>query len=1095
MSPYKFSFFLLFTLLFSCQEKADQFFTKLSPHKTGINFKNLLQESPQFNVLNYGYFYKGGGVAAGDLNNDGLTDLYFTGNMMASHLYLNKGNLKFANIAQKAGVEAAGLWNTGVTMADVNGDGWLDIYVCRSAAKAMDARRNLLFINNQDLTFTESATQYGIDDAGYSTQAAFFDYDRDGDLDLYVLNHSIQEYAGFGKQLRSLKKKQNPIYGDRVYRNDGEKFTEVSSESGIISNVLGFGLGIAIDDLNDDGWLDIYVSNDYNEQDYLYINQEDGTFQESLADFIDHTSLFSMGCDIADINNDGLPEIYTLDMLPESLERQKMTSGADNYNKKQSLVEQGFYHQEIRNMLHLNNGDGSFSEIGQLAGVYGTDWSWAALFADYDLDGYKDLFVTNGYKRDYTNMDFMSYAADLQIKSQQNNASNEQIVQDLIANMPSILEPNYLFQNQGDLTFKNKAAEWGLGEKSLSNGAIYADLDNDGDLDLVVNEVNEAASIYRNNAREFTDNNYLKIKLIGKDKNTAAIGAKVTLIIEDQKITQTLLPTRGYQSSVEPLLLFGLNKNTNIPKVEIVWPDGSTQSLENTAANQTLEVSHSPNPLATPPSPTPLFQIAKNSFGFQHQENSFNEFNQQALTPFMLSTQGPKMSKGDVDGDGLEDVFIGGAKGQIGGLFLQKIDGSFIRKKFNALQDDRNSEDIGSLFFDADGDGDLDLYVSSGSSEFEWKNLALQDRLYLNDGRGNLYKAKDHLPEMLSSTSCVSAADYDQDGDTDLFVGGRSQVGEYPKTPNSYLLQNDGNGKFTDRTEQLAPELLEIGMVTAAIWKDVDGDEQEDLILAGDWMPITIFQNKDSRIIKSPNHQIANTNGLWRSLTAADMDKDGDLDFIAGNFGQNNQFLQTDNQRLRLFYDDFDNNGTLDPILARQVGHEAYPFLYKDDLTQQLPSLKKSFLQYDTYAKANMADIFGESNLANIQTLDVNNLSSIYLENKGDFEFEVHPLPTLAQIAPIYAIEILDANEDGHLDVLLGGNFTENRVQFGRIDASKGLLLQGDGKGNFEAVPNTISGIQIRGSVRDFEQIKDQNDKTKILVARNNAGLMLLEKQ
>jgi hypothetical protein len=1070
-------------ILIACDQNSTTRFQSLSSSKTNITFKNTVRETPEFNVLNYGYFYNGGGVAAGDINNDGLTDLYFTGNMKASHLYLNKGDFKFENIAETAGVEAAGLWNTGVTMADVNADGWLDIYVCRSAAKATDARRNLLFINNQDNTFTESATQYGLDDPGYSTQAAFFDYDRDGDLDAYILNHSVQEYAGFGKQLASLKQKNNPIYGDRLYRNEGERFVDVSEEAGILSNVLGFGLGIAIADLNDDGWLDVYVTNDYNEHDYLYLNQKDGTFQESLKAHIDHTSLFSMGCDIGDINNDGLPEIFTLDMLPESLERQKMTSGADNFNKKQSLVQQGFHDQTMRNMLHLNHGNGSFSEIGQLANVQATDWSWAALFGDYDLDGYQDLFVTNGYKRDYTNMDFMAYAADLQIKSQAAQTSNEDIIQDLIANMPSIVESNYLFHNQGDLTFQNKAVEWGIGEAGLSNGATYADLDNDGDLDLVVNELNETASIYRNQTREQTEAHYLKIKLNGSAKNRFSVGAKVMLFVGDQQLNQTLMPTRGYQSAVEPILTFGLGEHTRVERVVVRWANGQMQELKDVAADQLMEINYAPQAnVQIAEYIPPIFQEEKQLIDYQHIENRFNEFNQQPLLPFMLSTQGPAMSVGDVNSDGIDDVFFGGAKGDQSVFFVQRSNGEFERSQ---LLDDVEQEAVASLLFDTDGDGDTDLYVCYGGSEFEENDVNLQDRLYLNDGKGKFSFAP-NLPEMHTSTATVVSNDYDQDGDIDLFVGGRNVASKYPTIPRSYLFENDGTGNFKDAT----PNSLQfIGMVTDAAWSDLDNDGAKELILVGDWMPITIIKTQSWEV-----QTIENTSGLWRSLAIADLDQDGDEDIVAGNIGENTFFEITDNQQLVIYNADFDDNGTLDPILGYETNGEVFPILYKDDLAQQLPILKKDYLKYEAFAKANLSELVGAEKLAAAQVLKVNQISHLRLENKGSFQFDPAPLPMMSQVAPIHSILVTEIIRSDYPDLLLAGNNYDNRVQFGAFDAGKGMLLVGDKESEFITVSNQASGLNIRGAVRQMATLQKANGESVIVVGRNNGTPIMLKK-
>ncbi|RMG21168.1 MAG: RNA-binding protein, partial [Bacteroidetes bacterium] len=844
-------------LLQACSSHQDQsqLLKLLSPGKTGVEFKNILRESDLFNVLEYGYFYNGGGLAAGDLNQDGLPELYFSGNMVANRLYLNKGGLKFEDVTQAAGLEAAGLWNTGVTMADVNGDGWLDIYICRSAAADPDKRRNLLFINNgadsfnqqQVPTFSEQAAAYGIDDPAYSTQAAFFDYDRDGDLDLYLLNHSVQEYAGFSKTLGQFKHRLNPFYGDKLYRNDGNHFTDVTRQAGIISNVLGFGLGVAISDVNQDHWPDIYVSNDYNEQDYLYINQRDGTFRESLAQHINHVSLFSMGSDVADINNDALPDIYTLDMLPEDAYRQKMTSGPDHFEKNQVLKNQGFYHQSMRNMLQLNNGDGTFSEIGQLAGISNTDWSWAALFCDLDNDGLKDLFVSNGYKRDYTNMDFMAFAVDEQLKSQK--SGKEVAVQRLLEHMPAIEVPNYVFRNQGQLQFKKMNDSWGMNEVLLSNGAVYADLDRDGDLELITNNINAPASIYQNLSRERHAPHFLQLQLSAAGKNTHAIGAKVYLHTTEGVQFQELMPTRGFQSSVEPILHFGLG-NDSLPKaLTIIWPDGSQQQVQGLAVDQRHLISQqATDPAPLPKHQPPLFtRLQEGSPTFVHRENLYVDFKREPLLPQMISPQGPKMAKADVNGDGREDVWIGGAKGQSGQLFLQRSSG-FAAVPQPAFDADQESEDLGAAFFDADQDGDPDLYVVSGGNEGNAQDPSLQDRLYLNDGRGNFRKAPKALPSMATSGSCVRPADIDRDGDTDLFVGGRLVPGQYPLPPTSYLLINDGSGHFTDQTAQLAPELQQAGMVCDAAWLDVNADGFEELLVVGEWMPVTLFNNHQGQL-------------------------------------------------------------------------------------------------------------------------------------------------------------------------------------------------------------------------------------------------------
>ena len=1106
------TFYLIFLcLVIGCQEAPPTtLFSNLPSKKTSITFKNTLGESEVFNVLNYGYFYNGGGVAIGDINNDGLPDIYFTGNMKASHLYLNKGNWEFEEIAQNAGVDAPGLWNTGVTMADINNDGWLDIYVCRSAAKLSVRRKNLLFINNRNNTFSEMANEYGIDDTGYATQATFFDYDRDGDLDMYLLNHSVQEYAGFSRFLKSYKNKSNPAYGDKLYQNNliaEEKesfgrFREVTQKAGIKNNVLGFGLGVAVEDLNNDGWPDIYVSNDYNEEDYFYVNQKDGTFKESIREYFDHTSLFSMGSDVADINNDGLPEVFTLDMLPEDNFRQKMTSGADNFAKKQALYEGGFHYQSMRNMLHLNNGDGSFSEIGQLAGLSNTDWSWAALFADYDNDGWKDLFVSNGYKSDYTNMDFMSFAANQQVREQQ--TGQQPAVADLLAKIPSIEVSNYIFKNNGDLTFANQTKEWGLNKAQLSHGAAYADLDADGDLDLVVNNVNEPVAIYRNNSELFNQHNYLKIQLRECPLNRLCYGTQVTIKVGDKIQTQTLQPTRGFQSSVEPVLNFGLGTDSLIDAVEIYYPNGGFTLMANVKTNQTLTINQEAVADSTDQNyklrlkkshkkVAALFKntASKNILNFKHRENNFNDFKREPLLPNMLSTQGPSLSIGDVNKDGLEDVFIGGAYGQAGQLFIQNNSGTFEATNQPIFEKDKNREAVASLFFDVDGDKDLDLYVGSGGNEFPQNAIAYQDRLYLNNGKGQ-FSQKGNLPAILTSTSCVKAGDFDKDGDQDLFIGGRLIPGQYPLSPSSYILENDGKGNFTNATKEIAPELQSIGMVTDAIWTDYDQDKDQDLILVGEWMPITFLENTNGQLTHNSSLITPNSSGWWNSLTAADMDGDGDTDYIAGNFGYNSQIKVNENEPVSVVVKDFDNNGTIDPIINYYINGKNWPMPPKDDLLGQLPSLKKQFLFYEDYANASIENLFTEAELADAQKLEAYTFATSYIENKGNGNFAIKPLPTAAQFSPTYSILTEDFNKDGHLDILLGGNLMETRVQFGRYDASKGTLLLGDGKGEFLPVQNSEIGLKIKGAVRDMKSIKIKKEDY-ILVAKNNGILEVLK--
>ncbi|TMU57695.1 RNA-binding protein [Flagellimonas algicola] len=1080
---------LLFSILVSCKKiDSSKLFSKMPSSHTGIKFKNLVNETDEFNILTYGNIYNGGGVAVGDINNDGLQDLYFTGSMVGSRLYLNKGDFKFEEIAQKAGVFAEGLWNTGTSMADVNGDGLLDIYVCRSAAKDKEKRRNLLFINNGDLTFTEKSAEYGLDDFGYSTQGNFFDYDRDGDMDVFVLNHSVQPYSSLKNASKNLRKKSFPDYADRLYRNDNGKFVDVSQEAGIMSSVLGFGLSVSISDINDDAWPDIYISNDFHEHDFLYLNNGDGTFTESLKDFIGHTSHFSMGSDISDINNDGRPDIVTLDMLPEGNFRQKMISGPDNYDKHQFLVDSDFHHQYMRNMLHLNQGN-SFAEIGQLAGIHATDWSWAPLFADFDNDGYKDLFVTNGVKRDYTNMDFMNFA--VQKRLEEMDSGVETAIKDLLENIPSTIEENYAYRNKGDLTFGKVTADWGLDGKSLSNGAAYVDLDNDGDYDLVVNNTDDEAFIYRNNSELLGNNNYLKIQLQGKEGNTLAVGAKVILKSDTLLLHQELYPARGFQSSVDPSLIFGLGTLQSVDNLEVIWPDGTVSTKNNIEANQTLRFTQAEATIADVAESIPQQQyfsdITSDSLlVYNHIENMFVDFKRESLIPHQLSTQGPKMAKSDVNNDGLEDIFIGGAKGTAGKILVQRRTGNFAEANIVSFKEDEQSEDVGALFFDADNDQDMDLYIVSGSHEFEEEAPELQDRLYINNN-GNFTKKASALPKMLTNGSCVRAYDYDQDGDQDLFVGGRSVPGQYPRAARSYILKNDGNGNFKDSTNELNKDISQIGMVTDALWTDFNGDGLKDLILVGEFMSIRFFRNEKSKLIEENNAvDTQKSKGWWNRIVEGDFDNDGDQDYVIGNFGWNSQLKASSDEPVQLYAKDFDDNGAIDPILCSYLMGESYPVFSKDDLVEQLNGLKARYVNYSDYATQKITDIFSPEELEGAYLLEANNFSTSYMENLGDGTFNLTPLPIQTQFSPVYAILAKDINKDGNLDLVLAGNFYGTRVKYGRYDANNGLLLLGNGQGDFQTVADLESGLNVDGEVRDLVIINGNSEAPLLLFARNN---------
>lgn len=1053
-------------------------FTLLSPEQTHVDFSNTLTEGLNTNVLMYQYFYNGGGVATGDLNGDGLPDLYFTGNMTDNKLYLNKGHMQFQDITDIAGVAGRpGPWKTGVTMADVNGDGKLDIYVCYSGNVRTEKRRNQLFINqgnDQDGIphFIDAAEQYGLADEGYSTQAIFFDYDRDGDLDMLLLNHSpfqlpILDGANSAKAL----KKQNSLNGVRLYRNDNGVFKNVTAKSGISSSDYTYALGAGVDDVNGDGRPDIYISNDYTIPDYLYINNGDGTFTNKLQSSMGHISRSSMGNDISDINNDGLPDIFTLDMLPEDNHRQKLLRAPDSYEKFDLTLRTGFYYQYMRNMLQLNNGNETYSEIGQLSGVSNTDWSWAPLFADYDNDGWKDLFVTNGYTRDFTNMDFVKYMNDY-LKG---GHLMRQDVYNLVQQMPMSQLKSYFFKNNGDLTFTNTSAAWGINQPSNSNGAAYVDLDNDGDLDLVVNNINQPAFIYENEADNQLANHYLQLKLNGAGKNTQGIGAKVTIYVKNKKQYLEQMPSRGFQSSVSPILHFGLGKATSIDSLRIIWPRGKEQVIKNIKAGQllTLNEKDAHGDFKIPKIPKSIFTEVKSPIVNIQIKNSINDFKRQPLLVNPLSFSGPCMVKGDVNGDGLEDVYIGGGSGQPGTIYIQKKGGRFAAKPEPAFAADKNCSDADVVFFDANGDGYPDLYVCSGGYDnFAPDDSLLQDRLYLNDGKGNFTRSKDALPVMRSSKSCVRVADINGDGYPDLFVGGRAIPGRYPETPWSYILINDGKGHFTDQTKQISPSLRHIGMVTDAAWADMNGDKKPDLILVGEWMPVTVMINENGKLIDKTNSYFAEpTNGWWNKILVADFNHDGHPDLVIGNEGLNTQCKASITEPAEMYYKDFDNSGTVDPFLCFYIQGVNYPYVTRDELLSQIPAMRVRFPDYQSYADATITDIFSSSELQGAGHLQATNLATSYYLSDAKGKLHATSLPLQVQYSPVFTITTLDYNHDGNEDLLLCGNINKAKLRLGKSDANYGILLKGDGKGLFTYIPQLKSGFHLWGDVRSVLEV------------------------
>ena len=1090
-----FFYFLIISGFISCNSKKENTLFELLPSsKTNVYFQNNLEYTEELNPYTYRNFYNGGGVGIGDFNNDSLQDIFFTGNLVSNKLYLNKGNFEFEDITDISGLNSKDIWSTGVSVVDINHDGFLDIYVCKSGPPGGERRNNELFINNGDLTFTESSKAYGLDNEGLSTHAAFFDFDNDGDLDCYLLNNTIKS-IGIGldmvKDLRNIDSNQ----GNKLLRNDNGFFVDISKEAGIYTSDIGFGLGVTIGDINLDGWSDMFISNDFFEKDYLYINNQNGTFSESLEDYLNEISMGSMGADMADLNNDGFSEIFVTEMLPDRHDRRVSKAVFDSWDKYQFSLNQGYFHQFNRNALQLNNQNNSFSEISRITGLDATDWSWGALIFDMDNDGNKDVFVANGIYKDLLDQDYVNFLANPSIISNMIKSEKEP-VKKLIDMIPSEPLTNFAFKNLGSLKFDNVSEEFGFDNKTFSNGSAYGDFDNDGDLDLVINNVNMLSNIYENKS----SNNWISFSFDSSSKNKFGVGNKIFLYTKNGLQFQELSPMRGFQSSVDYRLNFGIGNISNVDSVKIVWNNNQESTLQNLKINShhlikedNMIKSHYKNTINKQKK---ILSQSMSNIDYTHIENNFVDFDRERLLFKMNSSEGPCLCVADFDQDGLDDIFIGSAKNQVSKIYYQTKKGDF-KEYSEPFENDLLSEDVNCVVDDFDGDGRIDLIVASGGSEFSNFSPELRDRLYLNNGYMNFQKLDNSFASILTfeSTSTISSDDIDNDGDKDLFVGTRLNPGSYGTQTKNFILINNGKGIFSDVTSQYLGNDKIMKMVTDSEFIDIDNDGKNELVVVGEWMPILVFKNLNNKFLNiSDSLGLSKTNGLYNEIHCLDINNDGFNDIIIGNYGLNSMFKASVDKPLTLYVNDFDKNGRTEQILGMYYDDSLYPIVQLKDLWMQLPYLKKEYLKFEIYKNKKMNELLDKSAMKNTKILEVYNLASLILKNESGIKFQIDTLPFMAQISPIYSILSDDLNNDGYNDIILGGNLSEIKPEFGPSKASYSSLFIGNKDSKFEYITSNKSGIFIDGDLRDLVKMKI-NKKDSYIFALNNSKIKILESE